>query len=91
MLRTNWRNAWAWAVALGSCWSAARAAEPLDVEVKTDVEYGKVGDEALLLDLVSPPKGERPRPGIILIHGGGWAGGRKEDFTPFAQDVAASG
>lgn len=91
MWRNIARNSWALAVALGSCWNAARADEPLAVEVKTDVEYGKVGDEALLLDLVSPPKGEKPRPGIILIHGGGWAGGRKEDFTPFAKDFAASG
>lgn len=69
----------------------ATAADTLPVELKTDVEYGKVGDEALLLDLVTPPKSDTPRPGLIFIHGGGWAGGRKEDFTAFAKDFATAG
>jgi acetyl esterase/lipase len=69
----------------------ARADEPLTVELKTDVEYGQVGDEKLLLDLASPPKGDKPRPALIFIHGGGWAGGRKEDSTEFAKAFAAEG
>lgn len=69
----------------------AYAEEPLAVELKTDVEYGKAGDEKLLLDLALPPKADKPRPAIIFIHGGGWTGGRKEDFTGFAKTFAADG
>lgn len=71
--------------------SAVEGAKPLPVEVKFDVEYGKVGDEKLLLDLAQPEKGDKPRPGLIFIHGGGWAGGRKEDFTAVAKDFATEG
>jgi len=79
-------------VVLASLPSAlSRGAEPLAVEVKTDVEYGQAGEEKLLLDLSTPPKGDQPRPGLIFIHGGGWAGGSKNDFAGLAKDFAAEG
>ncbi len=91
MHRTNlWRALWA-AVVLCGASNIGFAEEPLAVAIKTDVEYGKVGEEKLLLDLASPPKGGQPRPGLIFIHGGGWAGGKKEDFTGLAKDFAAEG
>jgi acetyl esterase/lipase len=45
-------------------------------ELSKDVEYGRAGDEPLLLD-VSVPEGEGPFPVAILVHGGGWSGGDK--------------
>lgn len=45
-------------------------------EKKTDIEYGRVGNERLLLD-VHVPDGTGPHPVAILIHGGGWSGGDK--------------
>lgn len=81
---------WTAVVVCETC-QIGRADEPLAVTVKTDVDYGKVGEEKLLLDLASPPKGDAPRPGLIFIHGGGWAGGKKEDFTGLAKDFAADG
>jgi acetyl esterase/lipase len=44
--------------------------------VKTDVEYGKVGDVSLKLD-VNVPDGDGPFPVAILVHGGGWSTGDK--------------
>jgi alpha-L-fucosidase 2 len=51
-------------------------------EVKTDIEYGKAGDESLLLD-VEVPDAEGVFPTLIIIHGGGWGGGDKQqDIVP---------
>lgn len=41
-----------------------------------EVEYGRVGEERLLLDR-SVPSGQGPFPILILVHGGGWTGGDK--------------
>lgn len=49
------------------------------VELK-DIEYGRVGERALLLDLYLPEGLDRPRPGLIFIHGGGWEGGKRSDY-----------
>lgn len=60
------------------------------VDVISNVEYGKVGDRALVLNIIRPkvlPK--EPMPVVIWIHGGGWSGGNKESgtalLTPFAE------
>lgn len=45
-------------------------------EVRKDIEYGRVGDERLLLD-VSVPDDHGAHPVAILVHGGGWSGGDK--------------
>ncbi len=34
---------------------------------------------------------ELPRPAVLFFHGGGWVGGKPEQFTPFAQYLAARG
>ncbi len=53
------------------------AAVPEGVRVVRDLEYAKVGDKQLLLDLYLPEKAEGPLPVIVGIHGGGWANGSK--------------
>lgn len=75
---------------------------PGNVELTEGIEYGKVGERPLLLDLYKPrqPTGREPQnqkvPGLIFIHGGGWKSGGREDYrvytTWFAQQgyVAAS-
>jgi acetyl esterase/lipase len=43
------------------------------VSVQQDVEYGVQGNEKLLLDIYQPAEpGTKPRPAVVLIHGGGW-------------------
>jgi acetyl esterase/lipase len=65
---------------------ASRAAD-----FRPDIEYGRAGGEALLLD-ASVPDGTGPFPVAILIHGGGWGAGDKRgsdrpgngaDITPW--------
>ena len=45
---------------------------------KEDIEYAKVGDRSLKLDLYLP-KATHP-PLIIYVHGGGWGSGSKKDM-----------
>lgn len=46
--------------------------------VIADIEYGKAGDVSLRLD-ASVPEGNGPFPVAILVHGGGWSRGDKQD------------
>jgi acetyl esterase/lipase len=55
------------------------------------VEYGRVGNRPLLLDLYSPAQRQGAVPGIVLIHGGAWKGGRKEDYTIYGRKLAQLG
>ncbi len=51
---------------------------PEGVEVERDIEYGKGGGHALLLDLYRPKEASEGKlPCVIFIHGGGWRGGDK--------------
>lgn len=51
---------------------------PESVRVVRDVEYARVGDQPLLLDLYLPkPEGE-PFPVVIWVHGGAWQAGSKD-------------
>ncbi|MGQ9576346.1 MAG: alpha/beta hydrolase fold domain-containing protein [Thermoguttaceae bacterium] len=50
---------------------------PEGVKVERDLEYAKVGDKRLLLDLYLPEKADGPLPVIVGIHGGGWRNGSK--------------
>jgi len=43
---------------------------------KSDVEYGRAGDESLRLD-AHVPDGPGPFPMVVIVHGGGWSGGDK--------------
>ena len=62
-----------------------------DVRFEKDVEYGKGGGEPLTLNLARPKGDGPPRPGLLLIHGGGWAMGRKEMHDVQTRDFAKRG
>ena len=68
-----------------------RAPTPEDVEVTSDIEYGRVGDRPLLLDLYRPKKMTEPAPGLLFIHGGGWKHGKKEDYRYYTNWFAHRG
>jgi acetyl esterase/lipase len=53
----------------------------LQDSVATDVAipYGEAGGRVQLLDVYSPPQRERPRPAVLVIHGGGFVGGSRAD------------
>ena len=59
-----------------------------DVEILKDVAYGP--DERHRLDLYLP-KGEAPKPLIVCVHGGGWAGGDKKRYEWMGEAFARQG
>lgn len=64
---------------------------PEGVVEKKDIEYGRVGDRALMLDLYTPENREESVPGLIFIHGGGWYAGDKRDYKYYAVRFAEHG
>lgn len=68
-------------------------AAPESVAVEKDVEYGKVGERALLLDIYRPVNQEKARPCVVIIHGGAWAGGDKaqREYLAYAIPFAEAG
>lgn len=64
---------------------------PDTIESKPDVEYGRVGDQPLLLDLWKPKSIGEPVPGLIFIHGGGWKVKGKGFYTYWTAHHAAQG
>lgn len=65
------------------------AAPDAGPRVLADVSYGP--DPAQKMDLYLPAGFAGPRPGVELIHGGGWQGGDKSFYTPLGRALAARG
>jgi len=71
---------------------AAPVPLPEGIVEKKDVEYGNVGGKRpLLLDLYMPDKLDKPAPGLIFIHGGGWQGGNRTDYKYYTVRYAKRG
>ena len=63
-----------------------------DIPVEHDIEYGRVGGVALLLDVYSPPgAADESRAAVVLVHGGGWFRGDKAKEPPPASTRARAG
>jgi len=67
------------------------APESIGVVVRKGVEYGRVGERALLLDLYTLPDINEPAPGLIFIHGGGWSKGDRGDYAYYCTRFAKRG
>jgi acetyl esterase/lipase len=59
------------------------------VRVIPDVSYGP--DARNVMDLYLPEAGPTPRPLVVCIHGGGWAGGDKKVYAWLAEALAHRG
>lgn len=59
-----------------------RPALPPEARLLRDLEYGRVGERALKLDLYLPAGTNSARPLIVWIHGGAWLGGSKDSPSP---------
>ena len=71
----------------------ARAAEPPDdVDFQRDVVYGKGGDVDLKLNLSRPKNpSSKKLPCVVVIHGGGWAGGDRAHHDDLTWKFARQG
>lgn len=63
------------ALLVTGCLPATRAHAA--ASVRTDIEYARVGEHSLKLDLHLPAKSTKPAPLLIYIHGGAWRAGSK--------------
>ena len=64
---------------VGGVSTMANANEQFEIEVSRDIEFAKVGDLSLKLDLYQPIDTESP-PLIIWVHGGAWRAGSKDSM-----------
>jgi len=65
-------------LAAAFCLTVANGADK-NVQVTRDVEYARVGEQSLKLDLYLPEKTAKPVPLLIYVHGGAWRSGAKEN------------
>lgn len=66
---------------------AKRIQLPPGTKALRDVEYARVGDKSIKLDLYLPEKVKRLMPVIVWIHGGAWEAGSKNG-CPFVAKTA---
>ena len=96
------RKVWLWSVAILSATAlfasaafvatvaAWRAAQSPPFEVQQDIAYGPL--ERQVLDLYLPnDDGKGLRPAVVVIHGGGWRSGNKQQLRLLAERFAARG
>lgn len=62
-----------------------------EVEVLRDIPYRDVSGRKLVLDIFRPKDAKKPLPGIVMIHGGSWNSGSKEQVEEIARPVAQQG
>ena len=62
-----------------------------DDDYVSDIVYCQVGGLDLKMDMARDFAFTGPRPAVILVHGGGWFDGTKEDFTDEAVALADNG
>src|SRR5580700_2698321 len=70
--------------------SAAELQVPPDVIVERGVDYTSIPHGKLAMDVVRP-KTPGKYPGIVLIHGGGFSGGKRDSYLPMAIRLAQNG
>ena len=65
---------------------------PQNIVVQRNIEYRRVGQRSLALDLYRPRQAAEARlPAVVWIHGGGWRGGGKARKAWFLHPLVASG
>jgi acetyl esterase/lipase len=72
------------------CAGAAELPAPADVVIERGVAYASIPHDKLSMDIVRPKAAGR-YPGIVLIHGGGFSGGKRESYLPMAIRLAQNG
>jgi len=64
---------------------------PSSIEVIKDIGYKNVNGKSLQLDIYIPRDIVKPAPLLVFIHGGGWKGGKRQDYLVYLVDFARKG
>jgi gluconolactonase len=66
---------------------------PADVKANLNVVFAQVGERKLLADIFVPESAtaEQQKPGVIVVHGGGWKNGDKTKFRALAIELTRRG
>lgn len=64
---------------------------PGGITLERDIPYRKGHDRWVLNMILPKKKSIRPRPAVVLVHGGGWAMGDQYKFTKMGYDFAEEG
>ncbi len=70
--------------------TARLSSTPLPFRFIKDIEFARIGEQSLLLDLYLPER-DRPVPVIVWIHGGAFVGGDKRQAWRYAPTFAQAG
>ena len=62
----------------------------VEVEIREKIVYSKVGDRELLLDAFVP-KREGDLPAVLVVHGGAWRSGNRQQLRTYAKELAKRG
>jgi acetyl esterase/lipase len=62
----------------------------VEVEMREKIVYSKVGDRELLLDAFVP-KREGNLPAVLVVHGGAWRSGNRQQLRTYAKELAKRG
>lgn len=61
-------------------------------EIERDVVYREVEGQAMMFDIYRPSDiAPRPSPLVVVIHGGAWISGNRNDMASLCQAIAANG
>ena len=61
------------------------------VHFTADIPFATVAGETLRMNIAQPITGDAPYPLIVCIHGGGFSGGRREDYDAWCKKLAKQG
>lgn len=77
----------AWMASAGT----AYAEDKPELETRNDVTYATIDGQELKLDLAWPKGLDHAVPAVVVIHGGGWSAGKRQDMAGFMREAAAHG
>lgn len=56
-----------------------------------NVTYAKIGETSLQMDVYRPDPAKKPFAAVVVIHGGAWMGGQRQDMAALAQKISQRG
>lgn len=56
-----------------------------------NVTYAKVAGETLQMDVYRPAPTKKPAAAVVVIHGGAWMGGKRQDMAMLAEEISKRG